>query len=121
MQDQLYKEIILENWQNPMNYGLLVDPDINVEIHNPLCGDTMHLTVKFDKGKVSNVGFTAEGCVISKASASLFTEEIKGKSLAYLRRIEAKYVLELLEINLTPTRTKCALIVFSALKRGLLK
>lgn len=119
--DPLYREIILEHWQHPQNYGVVDEPDIDVEEFNPLCGDIIRLTGKIEDGKLTEVAFTGEGCAISKASASLFTEEIKGKSLEALRKIKEQDVLDLLEIELTPARTRCALLVSKALQKALLK
>jgi nitrogen fixation NifU-like protein len=117
--DPLYREIILENWQNPQNYGVVEKPDIDVEDFNLLCGDMIHLTGKRKNGKLIEIAFTGEGCAISKASASLFTEEIKGKSFDSLKKIKEQDLLDLLEIELTPARIKCALLVYKALRKSL--
>lgn len=119
MQDQLYREIILEQWENPQNYGVIDDADFDVEEFNPLCGDMIRLTGKVKKGKLVEIAFSGEGCAISKASASLFTEEIKGKNVEDLKKIGEQKVLDLLEIQLTPARAKCALLVFKALQKEL--
>ena len=119
MQDQLYREIILEQWQHPQNYGIVADPDFDVEEFNPLCGDMMRLTGKIKDGKLIEIAFTGEGCAISKASASLFTEEIKDKSLDSLKKIKEQDVLDLLGIELTPARTKCALLIYKAINKSL--
>ena len=115
--DPLYREIILENWQHPQNYGIIEDANFAVEESNPLCGDEIHLSGKIHEGKLIDIAFTGEGCAISKASASLFTEDIKGKSLQKIKKIKSQDVLGLLEISLTPARTKCALLVYSAFKK----
>ncbi len=121
MQDQLYRDIILEHWKNPQNYGVVQDPDIDVEEDNPYCGDRIRLTIKLKNNRVKEVAFIGEGCAISKASASLFTEEIKQKSVTDLRKIDAEVVLDLLGITLTPTRMKCALLILNALRNGIHK
>ncbi len=119
MQDQLYRDIILEHWKCPQNFGVLEGADIDVEEDNPYCGDRIRLTVKLKKGQVAEVAFSGEGCAISQASASLFTEEVKGKSVVDLQKLAAQDVLDLLGITLTPTRTKCALLIYSTFKKGL--
>jgi nitrogen fixation protein NifU and related proteins len=121
MQDQLYREIILEHWQHPQNYGVFDAADFDVSNTNPLCGDEIRLTGKVKNGLLIEVAFTGEGCAISKASASLFTEEIKGKSLNEIKKITPQEVLALLEISLTPTRTKCALLVYTTTQKALQK
>jgi nitrogen fixation protein NifU and related proteins len=119
MMDQLYRDIILEHWKNPQNYGVIQNADIDVVGTNPFCGDTLRLTVKIEKNTISEIHFTAEGCAISKASASLFTEEIKGKTLKEIKQIQPEDVLKLLAVTLTPSRTKCALLVYRTLQKAL--
>jgi nitrogen fixation protein NifU and related proteins len=116
--DPLYREIILEHWQHPQNYRVVDEPDFDVEEFNPLCGDMIRLTGKIKNGKLMEIAFIGEGCAISKASASLFTEEIKGKSLESIKKIKEKNVLDLLGIELTPARTKCALLVYNSFKKA---
>jgi len=114
--DPLYREIILEHWENPQNYGIIKNADFDVSDANLLCGDELRLTGKFANEKLTNIAFTGDGCAISKASASLFTETIKGKSLDDIKKIKEKDVLDLLGIALTPARIKCALLVYNTFK-----
>ncbi len=117
--DQLYRDIILEHWKNPQNYGVVQNADIDVEENNPYCGDRIRLTLNLKKGRIKDIAFTAEGCAISKASASLFTQDLKDKSFIDLKKIQGQDVLDLLGISLTPTRTKCALLIYATLNKGL--
>ena len=96
MQDPLYREIILEHWQHPQNYGIVENSDFDVEEFNPLCGDMIRLTGKIKNGKLTEIAFIGEGCAISKASASLFSEEIKGESLESIKKVKEQDVLNLL-------------------------
>jgi len=117
--DPIYREIILEHWQHPQNHGVIPDADIVVDEVNPLCGDSIHLTLKIEEGSIKEILFSGEGCAISQASASLFTEEIKNKSLEEAKKMKEQDVLSLLGIELTPARTKCALLVYNTLKKTL--
>lgn len=117
MNDPLYREIILEHWQYPQNYGIVKDADFDVTDSNPLCGDEIRLTGKIKDGILQQIAFTGEGCAISKASASLFTEEIKGKRVDEIKKITQAKILEELGIPLTPVRTKCALLIYLAVRR----
>ena len=121
MTDQIYREIILEHYKNPQNYGVLDNADIDITDFNPLCGDEIHLTLKLKGNIIEEVAFESLGCAISKASASLFTEEIKGKTLAETKNISRNDVLSLLEVTLTPARMKCALLVYATFNHGLKK
>lgn len=117
--EDMYRENILDHYQNPRNYGTLDDPDITYEDDNPLCGDVIRLDLKLDdQDRVTEVFFSGEGCAISLASASMLTEEILGKTLEEVRQIGTEEVLDLLGIQLGPVRIKCALLSLKVLKAG---
>lgn len=116
--DDFYRQNILDHYQNPRNFGTLEDPDISAEDSNPLCGDTIRMDLKVTDGTVEDVRFTGVGCSISRAAASMLTEEIKGKTLEEVKRIGRDEVLEMLGIELGPVRLKCALLALKTLKVG---
>jgi nitrogen fixation NifU-like protein len=78
--EALYQELILEHNRRPRNYRAMDGADRVVESHNPLCGDALTLWVKLDNDRVSDASFQGTGCAISRASASLMTEAVKGKT-----------------------------------------
>ena len=78
--DALYQELILDHNRRPRNYRAMDGADRVVESHNPLCGDALTLWVKLDGDRVSEATFQGSGCAISRASASLMTEAVKGKT-----------------------------------------
>jgi nitrogen fixation protein NifU and related proteins len=119
MQDPLYREIILEHWKNPQNYGTIKNPDIDVSEVNTTCGDRIRLTGKIKKGKLTEIAFVGEGCAISMASASLFSESIKGMDIVKIKKISEDKVLKNLPIAISPARHNCALLCFKALQKGL--
>ncbi|HEY6041424.1 MAG TPA: SUF system NifU family Fe-S cluster assembly protein [Anaerolineae bacterium] len=116
--EDLYREVILDHYQHPHNRGLLPDPDITYEDSNPLCGDKIRIDLKVRDGIVEDVRFSGKGCAISQASASMLTDEIKGKSLADVKKIGKEQILEMLGIPLGPSRIKCALLSLKVLKAG---
>ncbi len=118
--DDLYRDEILEHYREPHNFGTLDAPDASYEGHNPLCGDriTMMLIVD-DAGAVSDVAFSGRGCAISQASASLLTDEIKGRPVAEIEAMTNQDILELLGIEISPARLKCALLSLSTLQNAL--
>jgi nitrogen fixation protein NifU and related proteins len=118
-QDPLYREIILDNWQYPQNYGVIKNPDFDVSEVNTTCGDRIRLTGKIKDGKLVEVMFTGDGCAISKASSSLFTEQIKNMPLTKLFKLTKEDVLRNLSVKISPARYNCALICFKALQKGL--
>jgi len=117
--EDMYRENILDHYQNPRNYGTLDHPDISYQDDNPLCGDVIRLDLELDaENRVTKVAFSGEGCAISQASASMLTEEILGKTLEEVKQIGKDEVLDLLGIQLGPVRIKCALLSLKVLKAG---
>lgn len=116
--DDLYKEIILDHYQNPHNHGSLPDATNTYEDSNPLCGDRVRMELKIENGVIADVRFTGKGCAISQASASMLTDEVKGKPLDALHAIDKQAVLDMLGIPLSPSRVKCALLPLKVMKAG---
>jgi len=114
--DDLYKQVILEHYQHPHNQGTLPDATNSFEDSNPLCGDRIRMEMKIEDGIVADVKFTGKGCAVSQASASMLTDEIKGKSLVELQAIDKQTVLDMLGIPLGPSRIKCALLPLKVMK-----
>ncbi len=114
--DDLYKELILDHSQHPHNHGTLADATNSYEDSNPLCGDKIRMEMKIENGVIADVKFTGKGCAISQASASMLTDEIKGKSLEELKYIDKQVVLDMLGIPLGPSRIKCALLPLKVMK-----
>ena len=118
--DALYRDEILEHYRHPHNFGTLPAPDAVQEGSNPLCGDRITLMLGIgEDDTVAEVAFTGRGCAISQASASMLTDEIKGKSLDEVARIGASDVIEELGIEISPARLKCALLSLDTLRRAL--
>jgi nitrogen fixation NifU-like protein len=116
--DDLFRQNILDHYQNPRNFGTLERPDISAEDSNPLCGDEIRIDLKVKDGVIDDVRFSGKGCSISRAAASMLTEEIRGKTLEEVKRIGKDDVLEMLGIELGPVRLKCALLALKTLKVG---
>ncbi|MGZ8667098.1 MAG: iron-sulfur cluster assembly scaffold protein [Solirubrobacterales bacterium] len=115
--DDLYRDQILEHYKRPHNFGRLPHPDLSFEDTNPFCGDEQHLTIRLDDdGKVTEVAFEGKGCAISTAATSLLTDEIGGMSREEILRLPKEFVLELLGIEISATRMKCALLGLKVLK-----
>jgi nitrogen fixation NifU-like protein len=117
----IYREQILDHYQNPRNFGDLEPADIVNEDSNPLCGDQCRMSVRLDDGLLSEVKFRAQGCAISLASASMLTEELRGKSLAEVENLDKEFIQELLGVPLSPIRLKCALLPLMVIKAGIAK
>ena len=116
--EDLYRDNIIDHYQNPRNYGTLEHPDISYEDSNPVCGDEIRMDLKTQDGRVVEARFQGHGCSISQASASMLTEDIIGKTLEEVKQIDKQYLLDLLGIPLGPVRLKCALLSLKVLKAG---
>ncbi len=115
--DELYREQILEHYKRPHNYGTLESYDLEYEDVNPFCGDEQHVQIKLDENdRVEAVAFEGKGCAISTAATSLLTDELGGLSREDLLGLSKAYVLELLGIDISATRMKCALLGLKVIK-----
>jgi len=112
----LYAEEILDHYKHPRHFGHLDHPTLTYHDRNPLCGDEIELELKIEDGKVSDVAYTGHGCAISRAAASMMSEEIIGMSLDELKSWDKENILDLLGIEVGPVRIKCALLPLKALK-----
>ena len=115
--DDLYREQILEHYKRPHNFGELDDADLEFFDSNPLCGDELRVQLKLGSdGRVEEVAFSGHGCAISQAAASLVSDELSGKTPDEILRLDRDFVLELLGIDISATRMKCALLALKVLK-----
>ena len=115
--DELYRDQILEHYKRPHNFGPLEEFDLEFEDTNPFCGDEQHIRIKLDDdGRVADIRFEGKGCAISTAATSLLTDELEGMSREELLRLDKDYVLELLGIDISATRMKCALLGLKVVK-----
>ena len=116
----MYQENILDHYKSPRNFGKIENASVHHHEHNPLCGDELDMFLIIDKNKIiTDVKIQAHGCAISTASASMLTEEIKGKSLEELKKLTKENILNLLGIPLSPVRLKCALLSLDTLKNSI--
>jgi nitrogen fixation NifU-like protein len=117
--DDLYRDYILEHSRRPHNFGVIEDPSASIEGSNPMCGDRITLQLGVRDGILERIGFTGRGCAISQASASLLTDEIKGKPMAEVAAFRADDLLDLLGIEISPARLKCAMLSHETLQEAL--
>jgi nitrogen fixation NifU-like protein len=117
--DDLYRDYILEHYRRPHNFGVLEDPTAKYEGANPLCGDRITMMLGIRDGVVADVAFTGRGCAISQASASLLTDEVKGKPVEDVAKMTSADLLDLIGIEISPARLKCALLSLDTLEHAL--
>src|SRR3989344_4266878 len=126
--DNLYREEILEHYQNPQNFGKLESFDISSKQTNPFCGDEIEIYIKFACDswganinpplgwKILEIGFLGKGCAICIAATSILTEYAKNKTKKQLTKLTEKDMLTLLGIEVSETRKKCAMLGLAVLK-----
>lgn len=130
--DNLYREVILDHFQNPRHHGALPQPSVSVDGKNPLCGDEITLQLVVDNGVIKDVAWNGKGCAISQASVSVLAENVIGKTISEARtmienvkgvmssKIDAESLdmgdLEALAgVRQFPVRIKCALLGWTTL------
>jgi nitrogen fixation NifU-like protein len=118
--DDFYREEILEHYTHPHNYGTLESPDISHQENNPLCGDQVRFDIQLDEDgqTIKDARFSAVGCAISKASASMLSDLIIGRTLEEIQGLSKEDVVDELGIDLGPVRLKCALLPLKVVKVG---
>jgi nitrogen fixation protein NifU and related proteins len=137
LDDELFREIILDHYRHPRHRGLLDPADVATHGHNPLCGDEVDLTLRVRDGQVEGVGFEGQGCSISMAAASMMSEGIQGTSVGDTRDLIRRFRAMLLEgqdpitlgeigdlealagVRRYAARIKCAMLPWTALEAGL--
>ena len=121
MDSEIYKENILEHGEFPRNFKILKGYSVKAKETNPFCGDEMKVYLKIKSNKINDLSFINKGCIISTASASLLTEDIKGKAIKSVLKMNAQDILKLIKIELSPNRIKCAELVLMTIRKALNK
>jgi nitrogen fixation NifU-like protein len=115
--DDLYRENILQHYKSPHHWGEWPEADLEAEDFNPLCGDELKVQLKLDdQDRIADVAFSGHGCAISQAAASMASDEVVGMPVADLLKLDREFILELLGIDISATRMKCALLSLKVLK-----
>ncbi len=114
--DALYRDYILDHYKNPRNFGELVPHDLEWHDHNPLCGDELGVHVRVEDGRIAELRFHGQGCAISQAAASIASEELLGLDVERVPGLSAYWVIDLLGIDISPTRRKCALLSLKVMR-----
>lgn len=116
MTDDLYREIILEHYKHPINRGKIED-GIEAGEANMQCGDRLRISAKIEDGKVVDAKFEGGGCAVSMAAVDMLLEKIKGMDEAEVAKIKGSNIEEMLGVELTPARRKCAYLGLEVVKK----
>lgn len=115
----IYQAEILDHYRHPRNSGHIDDADVTQTERNSSCGDELTFTFRLQDRTVHEVRFEGTGCAISQAAASMLTEDITGRSIAEIQKLTPDDIVDLLGIDLGPTRLKCALLSLQAVSKAL--
>ena len=118
--DPLYREYIIDHYKHPRNFGVLDSPDAEFFDRNPLCGDELSVQLRLEDDRVEDIRFHGTGCAISQASASIISDELKGKTVDEIAELDRTFVTSELGIDLSPTRLKCGLLSLKVVQGALL-
>jgi nitrogen fixation NifU-like protein len=119
MTADVYKELVLDHYRHPRNYGDLPDANARAKDSNVLCGDTIEMQLRLNRDRIEDVRFRGQGCAISLASASMLTELSKGKPISEVKKLGKKQIIKLLGADPGLTRIECALLGLKVLKMAI--
>jgi len=120
MGSDMYRQQILDHYKNPRNYGEIEDATYTHVGENPMCGDEIRMDVKLDEDDetIEAVAFRGDGCAISQASASMLSGELRGKTLDELDEMDRDDVIDMLGVDISPMRVKCAVLAEKVAQDG---
>lgn len=115
----LYKQQLLDHYQNPHNFRILDDATHEAYAVNPLCGDDITVFLKIKDQMIEDISFQSQSCLVTMATASIVTDFLKGKTLKQISELSLDNIIELLGTPLTSSRQQCALVVINAVKKAI--
>lgn len=118
--EMMYQEQILDHYKSPHNFGKIENATVHHHEKNPLCGDELDMYLIIENKKIKDIRVYPRGCAISVASASMLSDEIKGKTVDEVRSMAKEQLMEMLGIPISPVRLKCALLSLDTLKNSIL-
>ena len=119
MDDELYRENLMDHYRHPRNHGTLEHPDCEAEGKNPLCGDEVEIDVAVADGRISEIRFSGNGCAVSQAATSMLTELVAGLPVEEAAALPSQAIIDELGIPLSAMRVKCAVLGLGTLKVAL--
>jgi nitrogen fixation protein NifU and related proteins len=118
-QNPIYREDLMEEYKHPSNKGHMDNPTVTIHKANPMCGDEISLQLKIEDGVIKDAKFEGTACMVSIVSSSKLTEHIKDMEISAAEKISKQELLDLIGLNLTTSRIKCATLALDALTKAL--
>jgi nitrogen fixation NifU-like protein len=117
----IYAEELVHNYEHPSNKRKIAGATVSATEENVSCGDSITIYLKIDKDRISDISFEGSGCVISVGTASMLTENLKGKSLRHVEKMTQADLLKLIGVEPGPARVHCATLSLKAAKMAVLR
>ena len=117
--DQIYQEELKEIYKNPKHKGKIYDATARIQEQNPICGDNINLQLKVENGIIKEAKFDGSACAVSVLSSEKLLDYIEGKSVEEAKKINQEKLLEILKIDVSMSRIRCATLVLKALQKAL--
>lgn len=117
--DEIYREELLEIVRHPVNKGSIADPSVSVQKQNPMCGDEVTVQLTVTDGVIQDIKFDGQACAVTVIASSLLSEHVMGMKIQDAQALTKDDLLNLMEINLTTSRVKCATLFLDALHEAL--
>jgi nitrogen fixation NifU-like protein len=111
----IYREQLMDHYKHPHNRGKMDDAQVEITENNPMCGDVISMQLKVSDGKIEKVMFDGSACAVTIASSSVLTEALQGKTLKEAKKMSKDELLDLLGVELTTSRIKCASLPLDAI------
>ncbi len=121
MSSNLYKQNIIDHYKNPRNEGVLSNSTNAADLKNASCGDEISVQLLVEDGTIKDVKFKGSGCAISVAGMSMLSEKLIGMKLSEFEKLDEQFILELLGMDKTSPRIKCATIGWETVKKAVRK
>jgi len=118
MGSDMYRQQILDHYKNPRNYGEIEEPTYSHVGENPMCGDEITVDVVLEDDEIEQIAFRGDGCAISQASASMLSEKLTGASVEELVAMDRDDVIDMLGVDISPMRVKCAVLAEKVAQDG---
>lgn len=118
MDSEAFRERILPHHRDPQNYGKIAESDFEHAGSHAACGESVRLFVRLESETVERVTFVGNGCAIGRAAASLLTEDLRGRTLKEVRGLDDGHAADVLGMDLTPRRRRCATLPLRVAREG---
>jgi nitrogen fixation NifU-like protein len=114
-----YNDEVMDRYENPVKYGKMEKYDLKIEDVSTTCGDKIALFIRLNQGKIEDIRWEGEGCILSVVSTDMFCEDAVGKNIESFKELDEVKYIESFPVKISPGRINCVLLPLRAVKRGM--